>query len=205
MWVPGQGRAVLGAALLSGFVFVAMRIPDKKESSGGAISRREAAKALVEARGESPAGGCKEPFFKDVPCADAGWGWIEKLRTDRLTSGCDPSGPRFCPDDPLNRAQTAMMVARAMAGSDAAVPVSYGPDSSTRRSYSCDPGKPALHFKDAAASEIFGRHVHYLWAKGVLAGEKEDSFNPGGTMTRAEMADFLGKSFKGSKTGKTGR
>ncbi len=205
MWVPRQGRAIFGVAILTVLVFAAMRIPAKSESSGGAVSRRDAAKALIEARGESPAAGCKEPFFKDVPCSDAGWGWIEKLRTDRLTSGCDPSGPRFCPDEPIFRAQTAIMVAKSVAGSDEAVPVSYGPDPATRRAYSCAAEKPNTHFKDVGAADIFCRYVHYLWARDAIAGKEGDSFGPGGTMTSAEMAEFLGRGFRGSKGGKTGR
>ena len=202
MWTPKQGRAIFGAAVLVTLMVAATKIPAKKEEAGGAVSRRDAAKALIQARGESPATGCKDPYFKDVPCADAGWGWIEKLRLDRLTSGCDPSGPLFCPDNAMIRAQVAMMVTRSLAGNDDAVPMSYGPDPATKRSYSCDAGKPNLHFKDVTAADIFCKHVHYLWAKNLLAG---DAFAAAGTMTSGEMTEFLAKSFKGSKGGKSGR
>jgi hypothetical protein len=159
------------------------------------VTRRDAARFIIEARGESLATGCATPFFADVPCSDAGWGWIERLRTDGLTRGCDRPVPSFCPDEVVLRAQGAMFMARAAAGGEGSVPLTYGPDPATGRKYSCDPGKPDLHFKDVHAAEIYCQHVHYLWARGALASAGE-LYRPADKLTWDELNGFLVKDFK---------
>jgi hypothetical protein len=89
----------------------------------------------------------------------------------------------------------ALFIGRAVAGSDAAVPVSYGPDPVTGRSYSCDSGSPNLHFTDITTSDIFCRAVHYLWARDVISGFPDNSYQPGGLVTRGAMAKFLANGF----------
>ena len=158
------------------------------------VSRRDVAKYVIQARGESPATGCATPFFTDVPCSDPGWGWIEKMRTDELTKGCDPPKPLFCPDTFVTRAQAAMFVSRSANGGEASVPVTYGPDSVTGRSYSCDAAKPSLHFKDVAPSDIFCQHAHFVWAKGAIP--EADNFRPKDNVTKEEMEDMVRKGFE---------
>src|SRR5262245_277839 len=111
---------VLGAVVVATAV---LGVACSKEKAGAAaekstVSRRDMAKYLIEARGESPATGCTTPFFTDVPCSDAGWGWIEKLRLDELTKGCDPPKPLYCPDRSVTRAQAAMFVSRSATGGE---------------------------------------------------------------------------------------
>jgi hypothetical protein len=110
-----------------------------------------------------------------------------------VTTGCEPG--KYCPTPDVTRAQMSLFVARAMAGSDAAVPVSYGPDPATGRSYSCDPGSPNLHFTDVTTSDIFCRHAHYLWAKGVIPGFPDGSYGPSLDVSRGAMAKFLANGF----------
>lgn len=199
MWSPTQGRTIFVVAGVVLLVFGASRLLRVKGASA-AVTRREAAASVIQARGESPATGCTAPFFTDVPCSDPGWGSIEKLRMDKLTHGCDPARGLFCPDDLLTRAQLAMVVARSVAGSEDAVPLSYGPDPATRRSYSCEAGKLNLHFKDVTTADIFCQHVHYLWAKGRMA-DSPDTYEPAKSMTRGEMAKFLAAGFGTTKAG----
>jgi hypothetical protein len=50
------------------------------------------------------------------------------------------------------------------------VPLTYGPDPKTGFSYSFDCGTRNTHFTDVTVSQRFGKHIHYLWATGVLTG-----------------------------------
>ena len=83
-----------------------------------------------------------------------------------------------------------MFVARAMAGSDAAVPMTYGPDPATGRSYSCNSSNPNLYFTDVAKNDQYCRHTHYLWAKDVNTGVTGNSYQPGLNVSRGAMAKF---------------
>jgi hypothetical protein len=113
-----------------------------------------------------------------------------------VTTGCQTVPPRqYCPADNVTRGAMALFIARAVAGSDAAVPLTYGPDPITLRSYSCNVGTPMLHFTDITTSDIFCRHTHFLWAKNVISGFPDNSYQPNGLVTRGAMAKFLANGF----------
>ncbi len=110
-----------------------------------------------------------------------------------------PCGGSFeCPSQPVPRDQMAGIVARAMVapGGIAAVPLTYGPDPVTGLSYSCNASSPSIHFTDVGVSSLSCRLVHFLWAKGVIAGcgPRRHSV-PDGDITRGEMAKFLANAF----------
>jgi len=54
------------------------------------------------------------PLFGDVANDHPYCAWIEQLWRDTLSAGCDPATGRFCPDDPITRAQAAMLVEKAV-------------------------------------------------------------------------------------------
>jgi len=179
-------------AVLGGSCSKEKAASEKPEPKG--VSRRDVAKYIIQARGESAATGCTTPFFTDVPCSDPGWGWIEKMRTDELTKGCDPPKPLFCPDASITRAQAAMFVARSANLGEANVPLTYGPDSATGRSYSCEAARPSLHFKDVTTSDIFCQHAHFVWAKGAIP--EAETFRPKESVTKEEMEEMVRKGFE---------
>ena len=76
-----------------------------------------------------------------------------------------------------------------------AVPLTYGPDSVTGRSYSCDAASPSLSFTDVPIDSVFCKHVHYLWAKGIIGGCGTGTYCPTGEVTRGQMAKFLVNAF----------
>ncbi|HKF43358.1 MAG TPA: hypothetical protein VKG01_09670, partial [Thermoanaerobaculia bacterium] len=195
-WNPGRASCafLVAAAVLGVSCSKEKGSSDQAAAKSSGVTRRDVAKYVIQARGESPASGCTTPFFTDVPCSDPGWGWIEKMRTDELTKGCDPPKPLFCPDASITRAQAAMFVSRSANGGEASVPVSYGPDAVTRRSYSCDAAKPSLHFKDVTTSDIFCQHAHFVWAKGAIP--EADVFRPKDSVTKAEMDEMVLKGFE---------
>ena len=69
------------------------------------------------------------------------------------------------------------------------------PNAVTGSSDSCNPASPNLHFSDVGTSDPFCKHVHFLWAKGIIAGCSETEYCPGAAVTRDAMAKFLGNAF----------
>ncbi|HKA38014.1 MAG TPA: S8 family serine peptidase [Thermoanaerobaculia bacterium] len=132
-------------------------------------------------------------LFTDVPPDNPFCRHVHYIYAANVTTGCEPG--KFCPNDSVTRAQMSLFVSRAMAGSDAAVPLAYGPDPVTGRSYSCDPASPNLHFTDVTTSDIFCRGTHFLWAKNVISGFPDGSYGPTLLVTRGAMAKFLSNAF----------
>jgi S-layer family protein len=135
-------------------------------------------------------------LFRDVSPTDAFCKHFHYLAAKNVMPGCQPFFD--CPGRLMTRLEMAQTVARAMVApsGDAAVPSNYGPDPVTGLSYSCDPESAATHFSDVDASHQSCRHVHYLWAKGVIAGCGPDMFCPDGDIARSEMAKFLVNAFQ---------
>jgi hypothetical protein len=133
--------------------------------------------------------------FTDIDPSNPFCRHVHYMFATGVTTGCVTTPPRqYCPSDNVTRGQMALFIARAVAGSDAAVPVTYT-DPITARSYSCNAGTPNLHFTDIATTDIFCRHTHYLWAKDVISGFPDGSFGPGLFVTRGAMAKFLANGF----------
>ena len=57
-----------------------------------------------------------EGLFLDVPCSHPFAPWIEQLYRDRITAGC--GGGEYCPDDVLTRGQAAVLLERAVHGTE---------------------------------------------------------------------------------------
>ena len=74
--------------------------------------------------------------------------------------------------------------------------MTYGPEPVTGLSYSCDAGSPNVHFTDVPAADTFCKHVHYLWAKGIISGCSATTYCPTGTVSRDQMAKFLVNAFR---------
>lgn len=120
---------------------------------------------------------------------------VHYLAVQNITAGCATSPPMYCPDDMVKRWQATMFVARALRGSDANVPATYT-DPDTNRSYRCDSASPQLYFADVTATDNYCRHVHYLWARGVVSGCGGNNFCPLDDITRAPTAVLLARGFE---------
>lgn len=132
-------------------------------------------------------------LFTDVPAGDPFCAHVNFIAAQGATTGCEPG--IFCAGSVATRIQMAVVVARSIAGNDAAVPVSYGPDPVTGLSYSCDPATADVHFSDIATDAWFCRHAEYLRATGVIDGYPDGSFQPEQAITRGQMAKFLSNGF----------
>ena len=120
---------------------------------------------------------------------------VHYVAVQNVTGGCDST--HYCPSPNVTRGEMAIFMAKAIVApaGGASVPQTYGPDPVTGASYSCNPGAPNLHFTDVAVSDLFCKHVHYLWAKGAISGCAATEYCPTGQVGRDEMAKFLGNAF----------
>jgi PKD repeat protein len=136
--------------------------------------------------------------FVDLPPTDMACKHFHYLvaRGAFVSSECTATN-RACPTLMSTRAGMAVMVAGAMAtGGDAGVPaVGTFNDSGVARSYNCAT-TGGSRFTDVPASAAYCRHVNYLWARGVIDGYTTTTFAPALTVTRGQMAKFIGNAFK---------
>jgi hypothetical protein len=135
-------------------------------------------------------------LFADVPPSDPFCRHVHYIFATGVTTGCTfgPS-PTYCSNDNVSRGQMAMFIARAVTGSDAAVPMTYGPDPVTGRFYSCNPTSLSLHYTDVTVNDIFCRHTNYLWARNINTGFPDNTYRPNLDVSRADMAGFLVNGF----------
>jgi hypothetical protein len=134
-------------------------------------------------------------LFSDVSPTDPFCRHVHYILASGVTAGCTATPLAYCANTSVSRGQMAMFIARAVTGNDPAVPVAYGPDSVTGRSYSCDPSSPDLHYTDISTGDLYCRHVHYLWARNINTGYTDATYRPSLNVSRADMAGFLVNGF----------
>ncbi len=131
-------------------------------------------------------------FFADVPPGHAACRAANLLayRQADVDFGC--ASGHACPDTVTSREYMSVMIADWAAGGDALVPDSgsFG-DSGSTRSYHCSGGDS--HFPDVPGGSASCRHINYLWARGVIDGFTDGSFQPAIPVSRAQMAKFMVK------------
>ncbi len=134
-------------------------------------------------------------LFTDVSPTDSFCRHVHYLAAQNVTLGCSPG--QYCPSQTITRDAMAAFIAKAVVAPSGgnAVPLTYGPDPNTGRSYSCAAGSPNLHFSDVPASNGFCKHVHYLWAKGIVDGCSASEYCPGAPVNRDAMAKFIVNGF----------
>ncbi len=134
-------------------------------------------------------------LFSDVAPTDSTCRAIHYIASQNVTGGC--GGGAFCVSSNVTRAEMGLFVARGLVapGGGAAVPLTYGPDPVTNRSYSCAAGSPDLFFTDITPADSYCKHVHYLWAKGIVSGCSATQYCVAGDVSRGEMARFLSTAF----------
>ncbi len=118
-------------------------------------------------------------LFADVPDDHPFRPFIERLYELNITSGCATDPLRFCPDQPVTRAQMAKFILRSK----------YGP------SYAPPPAT-GTRFVDVPLTHPFVRFIEQLAAENITSGCATDPprFCPDDAVTRAQMAKFLPRS-----------
>jgi hypothetical protein len=132
--------------------------------------------------------------FSDVSPTDSFCRHVHYLAAQNVTLGC--SSLQYCPTQTITRDAMASFIAKAIVapGGGNAVPLTYS-DSATGRSYSCANGSPNLHFTDVPVSNAFCKHIHYLWARGIVEGCSATQYCPGASVLRDAMAKFIANGF----------
>ncbi|HEY7112334.1 MAG TPA: hypothetical protein VIA45_05325, partial [Thermoanaerobaculia bacterium] len=133
-------------------------------------------------------------LFNDVTPTDAFCKHVHFLAAQNVTLGCNAA--QYCPAQTITRDAMASFIAKAIVapGGGNAVPVSYT-DATTSRSYSCVSGSANLHFTDVPVSNAFCKHIHYLWAKGIVDGCTPTTYCPSSPVARDAMAKFIANGF----------
>ncbi len=102
--------------------------------------------------------------------------WIEALKSDGITSGCGPS--LYCPDASTTRAEMAIFLLRSKHGA------SYVP-----------PAASGTLFTDVPSGYWAAAWIEQLANEGITSGCGPNLYCPDATVTRAQMAVFLVRTF----------
>lgn len=98
---------------------------------------------------------------------------IAELVERGIVVGCDPSGRRFCPHDPVTRGQMATLLVGALDLASTDVD----------------------HFDDDAGN-AHEADIDRLAAAGITTGVGERRYDPEGTLTRAQVASMLARAWR---------
>lgn len=113
--------------------------------------------------------------FSDVPASAFAAAWIEKLSADGVTAGCGST--KYCPADPVTRAQMAVFLLRTKEGPAYAPPPATG------------------MFGDVPVSGFASAWIEDLARRGITAGCGGGNYCPAASTTRGQMAVFLVTTF----------
>ena len=122
-----------------------------------------------------PGPGVGNVFF-DVPASYWAVGWIERLSADGITTGCGFGN--YCPEDAVTREQMAVFLLRAKYGQDYAPPT------------------PTGVFNDVVLSHWSAPWIEQLAIEGITTGCGPNIYCPKDSVTRAQMAVFLVRTFE---------
>lgn len=115
------------------------------------------------------------PTYADVPATHVGYASIETLAWHGIALECGTNPLRYCPDQPITRAEMAAFVERAKRGPDFAFTAT------------------GTRFADVPATHWAAKYIEQLYADGITSGCATNPlrFCPDAPVTRAQMAPFL--------------
>lgn len=114
--------------------------------------------------------------FTDVPASYWASSWIEQLVADGVANGC--TATEYCPDTDVDRAQMAVFLLRAEHG----------------RNYTPPPASGAV-FDDVPTTHWAAAWIEQLASEGITSGCDASNYCPGASLTRAQMAVFIVRTF----------
>lgn len=118
-------------------------------------------------------------IFVDVPITYWAADWIEQFYNDGITQGCDTNPLMYCPDQLLSRAEMAVLLLRATKESGYSPPPATG------------------IFADVPTDYWAADWIEELYHEGITKGCSDNPmlYCPNDSVTRAEMAAFLNRTF----------
>jgi branched-chain amino acid transport system substrate-binding protein len=117
--------------------------------------------------------------FVDVPLSYWAVNWIEKFYADGITTGCSTNPLVYCPENPVTRAQMAIFLLRARHGATYTPPSVGG----------------STGFNDMSTGYWAAAWIKQLAAEGITTGCGGGNYCPEDSVTRAQMAVFLVRTF----------
>jgi hypothetical protein len=135
-------------------------------------------------------------LFSDVPPTSGFCRHIHWLAAGGYSFSCAEQasfGSQWCPSAPLTRGAFAAVLARDLAGSDAAVPAKL-PDPGNGRGYDCTDNQ-ANFFSDVPDASPVCKVVYYIWSQGIIDGYVNHTYGPAGSVTRDQLSKFLVRAF----------
>ena len=129
-------------------------------------------------------------LFTDVAPTDIYCKQVHYIASKNVTAGCSPT--TFCPLGTITRIEMAAFIAKAIVAPQggAGIPSAYT-DPTSGLSYDCSGAN--IHFTDVPAANVFCKHVHYLWAKGIVSGISPTLYGPTQSVTRVDLASRGGR------------
>lgn len=115
--------------------------------------------------------------FADVPTSHPFAAWIKQFAAEGITGGC--GGGNFCPDGAVTRAQMSVFLLRAKHGSSYTPPAVGG----------------TTGFLDVPTTGFAAAWIKQLVAEGITSGCGGGNFCPNQSVSRAQMAVFLQRTF----------
>jgi hypothetical protein len=118
-------------------------------------------------------------IFSDVPKSYWAAAWIEQFYKDGITGGCGTNPLRYCPTNPVNRAQMAIFLLRAKHGENYTPPPAEG------------------IFNDVPVTYWAADWIEQLFKEGITKGCSTDKprYCPEASVNRAQMAVFIARTF----------
>ena len=115
--------------------------------------------------------------FGDVPTTHWAGAWIKQLAAEKITGGCGSGN--YCPESTVTRAQMAIFLLKAKHGS------TYSPPSVSGNT----------SFSDVPTTHWAAAWIKQLAAEGITGGCGSGNYCPNSSVTRAQMAVFLVRTF----------
>jgi hypothetical protein len=118
-------------------------------------------------------------IFADVAISGGLASWVEQLFVERITTGCDTNPARYCPEQPVSRAEMAVFLLRSKYGAGYQPPAAEG------------------MFADVPLDHPFVRWIEQLAREGITSGcgTGPALYCPDQPVTRGQMAVFLVRAF----------
>lgn len=130
---------------------------------------------LVRAAGISTANPPAISSFSDVPKTVWYWPYVEAAKAAGITRGCNEAGNQFCPDQDVTRGQAAIFLHNTLGW-----PLS-------------NPATPS--FEDVPRTATNYRQIETLKSLCITSGCTPTRFCPEESLTRAQAAVFIARSF----------
>jgi hypothetical protein len=165
------GSAHADSVLVAAQVGITGGCSDDRFCPNTSVTREQTATFI--ARGIDLPRDTADGAFVDVAPGSVHEPAVEALRRDGISDGCAKDPPRFCPYDPLTRAQMATMLAEA---------------------FDLPPGEES-RFTDVAAGSAHAEGIDRLVAAGITRGCQQPgqpaTYCPNRDVSRAQVASFL--------------